>query len=180
MKHSSILLVAAACLVAQGASAHEHGSHSMFLNTSCDDPMRLARRHSVDDARFAITTENRKITLLLTDRVVAMQLSDRVMAKIDRKTREADDKDDDNALGQIIKDAVLTTVRTALNHSAECDLRDIESADFEDGEIIITTRSGERMFSHADIDHEEVMTNFSERDAREFVKQLRKRIGKGR
>lgn len=180
MKSLSILLVAAICLAAQGASAHEHDSHSLFLNTSCDDPMRLARRHDVDDARFAINTENRKITLLLTNRVVAMQLSDRVMAKIDRKTREADDEDDDNVLGQIIKEAVLTTVRTALNHSAECDLRDIESADYQDGQIIITTRGGERLFSHADIDHEAVMTNFSERDAREFVKELRKRIARGR
>ena len=180
MKSLGILLVAATCLVAQGASAHEHGSHSLFLNASCDDPMRLVRRHDLDEARLAINTENRKIILLLTDRVVALQLSDRVMAKIDRKTREAGDEDGDNMLGQIIKDAVLTTVRTALNHSAECDLRDIESADYRDGEMIITTRSGERLFSHADIDHEEVMTNFSERDAREFVKELRKRIDRGR
>ena len=132
------------------------------------------------DARLAIATENRKITLLLTDRVVAMQLSDRVLAKINRETRNAEDEDDDNVLGQVIKTAVLSTVRTALSHSAECDIRDLESADYKDGELIIMTRSGDRLFGHADIDHEEVMTNFSEPDAREFVKQLRKRIVRAR
>ena len=60
-----------------------------------------------------------------------------------------DEHDDDGVLGQVIKTAVLSTIRTALNHSA-------------------------------DIDKQEVMTNFSESDARRFVREVRKRIDRER
>ena len=42
MKSLSILLIAASCMVSQGASAGERGTHFSFLDASCEDPMRLA------------------------------------------------------------------------------------------------------------------------------------------
>src|SRR5207247_10052580 len=103
---------------------------------------------------------------------VAIQLSDRVLHKVNRKMRDADDEDD-NALGRAIKTAVLSGVRSLLNHSAECDIRDIAKADYRDGELILTARNGERIFASTEIGDEDVMHNFSESDARAFVRRLR-------
>jgi hypothetical protein len=146
---------------------------------SCDAPVRWAERHGAEDLRFAITTENREVVLILTDRVVAMQLSDRVLHKVNRKMRDADDKDD-NVLAHAIQTAVFTSVRSLLNHSAECDIRDIAKADYRDGELIMTARNGERIFARTHIDDEDVMRDFSESDARAFVRKLRQRMARER
>lgn len=178
MKSAPFILAAFTCLFAQGATAGEHASiHSSFnlCNISCDGPIRCAERHDARDTRLAITTDNGKVTLLLTDRVVAMQLSDRVLHKVERKLKDADDEDD-NGLGRVIKTAVLTSVLALLNHSAECDIRDIASADYRSGELILTARNGKRIFGHADIDDENIMRDFSESDARVFVQELRRRM----
>jgi hypothetical protein len=175
MKFALFVVAAFTCLMAHGASACDHKRLHSSFNASCDAPVHWADRYGAEDVRFAITTENRKVVLILTDRVVAMQLSDRVLHKMDRKMREAN-AEDDNAVGHAIKTAVFTTVRTLLNHSAECDIRDIAKADYRDGELILTAQNGKRIFAHTDIDDDNVMRNFSESDARAFVRQLRQRM----
>lgn len=169
---SAILLAALACLVAGTAFAGRIGPSLSF---SCDDPVRFASRHDGSDIRFAITNDSRKVMLLITDHVVAMQLSDRVLHKIDRKIKYAKDEDDEGALGGVIKSAVLTSVRSLLSQSAECDIQDIARADYRDGELILLTRDGDRLFA-SDDDDENVMEAFSESDARAFVRNLRRRM----
>lgn len=176
MKSALLVLVALAGLSAHDASACKKESDTT-INLSCDGPTRLADRYDADEARFAIVTDNRKVMLLITDDVVAMQLSDRVLRKVSRKMRDAKDEDD-GALAQAIRTAVLAGVRSALDHSAECDIRDIARADYRDGELILTGRNGKRLFGNAEIDGENVMRHFSPSDARAFVRQLRQRMGR--
>lgn len=179
MKRAPWVLAVMACLVASGASARERTTlcHSLV---SCEDPIRLAERHGADDTRLAITTRDRKVVLLLTDRVVAMQLSDRVLRKVDRKLEDVEDGDDDSVLGFVIKTAVLASVRSVLDHSLECDLRDLASADVRDGELILKARNGQRIFADTEIDDEHVMRAFSESDARSLVRELRRRLPRER
>lgn len=177
MKPARTILTLAAFACLSVPSAHACDSS---VNVDFDGPIRFTDRH-VDDARLSITTHNRKIDLVLTNRVVAMQLSDHVLHKIDRKMRlEAEDADDDNALGHAIKTAVFSGVRELLDHSATCDIRDIKRADYRDGEIVLVARNGKHLFAKTDFDDENVMADFSASDAREFVRQLRDQMARVR
>lgn len=172
MRSAPFVSAAFALLIAQGASACDHDSfHS---SVSCQRPARWSQRHDAGETRFAIENVNRKVVLLLTDRVVAMQLSDRVMHRVDRKMRDAED--DENALGQVIKTAVLSSVRSVLSHSIECDIRDITRADYRNGELILTARNGRHLFASRYDDDADVMRTFSESDARAFVRAVNERI----
>jgi hypothetical protein len=177
MKFAPFVLAAFACLIAHGASAGEQESANSSFNISCDPPARWAERHGAKDVRYSITTDNREVVLLLTDRVVAMQLSDRVLHKVNRKMKKEGDEDD-NALGRAIKTAVLSGVRALLRHSVECDIRDLAKADYRDGELILTARNGKRIFAPTEAGDENVMRDFSESDARAFVRKLRQRMAR--
>jgi hypothetical protein len=175
MKRALFLVAALFSLMAQSASACDRSRPSAF-GMALDEPVRLADRHDLDDARFVITNENRKVVLLLTDRVVAMQLSDKVLRKIDRKRGDIDSDGDDHLLGRAIKNAVLASVRSILSHSAEVKMRDIESAEYRHGEIILIAKNGDRIFANSSVDDDDVMRSFSEPDAKEFVRELRHRL----
>src|SRR5262249_45722876 len=98
-------------------------------DVDCDPPARWSARHDPEDARFAITTENGEVTLLLTHDVVAMQLSDHTFHHVDRELRkkERDHEDDDNPIAEAISTAILSGVRALLDHSAECPIREVKA-----------------------------------------------------
>jgi hypothetical protein len=171
MRLAFAALALAALLPAGPALAHD--AHGVRLNRfDCDDPLRWAARHDASRARHAITTEDGKVTLVLTDRVVALQLSDRTMRKLDRELRRERREDDDGPLGEAIKAAVLGTVRSALDHSAECPLRELRDVRYEDGRLVFVTHDGERLFERIEVDDESVLEAFDPGDAREFVREF--------
>ena len=178
MKRVPILvaLAALASLVAFGAPAGacSKKNKSSSYAVSFNEPVHFTDRYDLRDADFAISTSNRKVDLLLTERGVALQLSDRVLRKIDRKERDFDE--DDTRLGSIIKTAVLSSVRSVLSHSAECDYSDIKSVDYKNGELIIKSWDGDRLFVEKNTDDDHVMRQFSDDDARDFVLALRSRL----
>lgn len=177
---TALLLVVA--LASTGPLAHEANAgecQNCNFSLSTDAPVRCAARHRADEVRFSIKTDNRNAVLLLTDDVVALQLSDRVLHKLDRKMREAEDEED-CGLGSVIKTAVLASVRSLLDHSADCDIADISFADYRDGELVLRGPNGEHIFANASIDDEEVMRSFSESDARAFVRELRRQMERKR
>ena len=178
LARASILLLA--LLPAGPALAHE--SRGVRVNHfDCDDPLRWAARHDAARARHAITTEDGKVTLVLTDRVVAFQLSDRTMRKLDRELHRArHEDDDDGGIGEAIRTAVLGTVRSVLEHSAECPVRELRDVRYEDGRLVFVARDGERLFENFEVDDDDVLESFDPRDAREFVRQFhRLRAGRG-
>ena len=175
MKIAPLVLAAVTLAPAPYAFAHTHDeSCSAVHMTSCSPPVRWAARHDVGDARLAITTEDRDATLLLTDEVVAVQLSDRALHRVQRKLQQQLDEDDDNALAQSIKAVVFAGVRTLLDHSAECRIRDLRDASYEDGRLVFTTESGKCVFADLDVNDGDVMQGFKERDARAFVEEFRR------
>lgn len=171
MKSAALVLAGLLGLVAPAAMAGES------FSLSCDPPVRVADRYRAGEEDFAITTESRKVVLLMTDRVVALQLSDRVLDKLSRKMKDERDEND-NVLGHAFKSAVLTGVHSMLSHSAECPIREIARADYRDGELILESKSGKRIFGEPDIDDDNVMTSFAPADAKLFVRELRKRMAK--
>lgn len=174
MKLAVAALALLALLPAGPSLAHEKASIRLNPDFDCNEPTRWAQRHAAGEARIAITTEDGKVTLLLTDRVVAIQLSDRTMRKLDRELHRArhEDEDDDGPLGEAIKAAVIGAVKSMLDHSAECPLRELRDVRYEDGRLEIIARDGDRIFDRLEVDDDDVLESFDARDAEAFVREF--------
>jgi hypothetical protein len=179
MKTVPIVLATLALVPALSQPVHACDKHrSSFNSDCCEPPARWASRHDTRDARFYINTEGGKASLLITNSVVAVQLSDKTINKVHRKFRESENEDSDNTLGHAIKVAVFSAVRLALDHSAECPIRDIRDVDYHNGRLVITTEDGKRLFEDMDVSDDDVLASFSERDALAFVKEFRRAKGR--
>jgi hypothetical protein len=139
---------------------------------ACDRYVRWTEHHDPDDARLAITSEDGNVTLLLTDREVAVQLSERTLHKVNRELRDKE-RDQDNVLGSAIVAAVTGTVRELIEKSFECRIRDLRDVSYEDGRLQFIGRNGRPVFERVDINDSDLATAFSERDARRFVSEFR-------
>jgi hypothetical protein len=174
MKSALLALALLVLLPAGAVSAHETSCLRIGHSFDCDSPLRWAPRHDAGEARIAITTQDGKVTLVLTDGALAFQLSDRTMRKIDREMKRArhEHEDDDGPLGEAIKTAVLSSVRSVLDHSAECPLREIRDVRCVDGRLVIVSRDGDRLFENLDVDDEDVLDSFDPRNAAAFADEF--------
>lgn len=180
MKRFALPLALAAALAAAPVHAHSHEGRGVTLNGfTCEDPAYWADRVSAREARAAITTIDGKVTLVLTDDVLAMQLSERTMRKVERELHKArhEHEDDDGVIGEAIKTAVLGAVHSLLDHSAECRLRDVRDVRWESGRLVIVARDGQRLFEKVEVDDEDVLESFDAAEAREFVREFRRLRG---
>ena len=160
----ALLALVALPALPTGAVAHA-------CDTSCGHHVRWADHHSVGGARVAITSVDGNVTLLLTDRVVAFQLSDRKVHQVERALKDKKDEQD-NWLGSVIVTAVVGTVRQFIDNSFECRVRDLRDVTYENGQLSFIARDGRHVFEDADIDGSDLSTIFSERDARRFVREF--------
>jgi hypothetical protein len=151
------------------------GATSLSLS---GDYVHWSGHHNPEDARLAITTEDGKVTLLLTDRVVALQLSERTIHHVRRELRDKEDEERDNVLGMAIASAVIGTVRELIDDSFACCVHDVRDVTYQDGRLRFTGRNGKPVFEDTDIDDTDVMAAFSERDARAFVREFRRLKGR--
>lgn len=175
MKLAPALLALSLLLPSAPALAHDTGCVRVS-RFGCADPLRWADRHDDGDARFAITTVDGKVTLLLTDGVVAMQLSNRTMRRLDREMHRArhEDDDDDGPLADAIRTAVIGTVQSVLDHRAECPLREIRDVRYERGRLVIVSRGGRRLFERIEVNDDDVLESFDPRDAADFAREFRR------
>ncbi len=163
---------------AQSALAHRGCSASAVCSTDwCGSCTRFAARHDAGNARLAITTQDGDATLILTSDVVAVQLSEAKFREVIRKLRD-EEYADDNPLARVIKTAVLSSVRSLLNHSAEVRIRDLRDVVYEDGRLVFITESGQHVFRHVDVGDRSVLDEFSESDARAFVREFHRVKGR--
>jgi hypothetical protein len=170
---SALLLIPAHSAV---ASAQRHGTHiEIDDGDHHDSPARPGPRHDLRDARFAITTTDDVASLLLTRRVLALQLTDHGLGRIGREMDEDDDDGDGDGgfIGRMVASVVKSSVRSILRRSLEIPIDDVRSVDLRGGRLVITTEDGDRVFEQVEIDDTDVMESFSRRDAEEFVRQFR-------
>jgi hypothetical protein len=157
-----------------GSAAARESSDLSLRSSCCTAPMRWGTRHDLRDARISIRTRDGGAVLLLTDEVVAVQLSDRALRDLRREMRDKEDEDDDSALARAIKVAVLSGVRELLSNSAECPVREVGDVEYRNGHLIITTRDDETIFDDMELSDHEVMDDFAPSDARAFVRAFRR------
>jgi hypothetical protein len=163
----SVLAILAAAVGISSACDRKNAS----FNIDMDSAVHWAPRHDLDDAILAITTRDGDVTLLLTNDVIAMQLSDRKLHRIRREMREDRDQDEDNVLASAIRAVVTSSMHAMLRHSAECPLQNIDEVQYKDGRLTIVTTDDERWYTDNKPD-KIVLDGFSEKDARAFVTAL--------
>jgi hypothetical protein len=169
------LLLSASIALCAATAARACERHSVYsASWHCGSQTRIAPRHDAGSARIAITTEDGLSTLVLTNDVVALQLSDHTFKRMERRFREAEE-DDNGALGNVIKSAVFASVRSALDHSTECPIRRIRSVSYRDGRLELVTDRDRLVFSDVHMNEDEdTLSSFSERDALAFVREFRR------
>ncbi len=166
------VLLLGALLSPQPGHARDREPEVRMNSSCCDEPTRWGPRHEPRSRQFEVLTENGKASLVLTREVVALQLSDRTMHKVDRELRRKD-REDDGPIGEVIRGAVLGGVRALLDHSAECDLRDVRSVRYEAGRLVFIGTDGHRLFERLEMNDDDVLEGFSERDALAFIREFR-------
>jgi len=175
MKLASLALAALLVVPAHQAAAQRHdGAHVQIGDIDGGDVARPGPRHSLQDAHLAITTTDDAAALVLTRSVVALQLTDRTLRKVnDEMRRDARDDDNDGVLASMIAGAVRGTVGNMLRRSIEVPIRELASVEYRNGRLEFTTEDGERIFDRAEINGTDLTASFSPADARAFVREFR-------
>jgi len=171
MKKASLVLGLSAALVLPALTATSPAQACRHGFNLSGDHVRFADHQNLSDARYAITTEDGKVTLVLTDDDVAIQLSDRTLHRVQRELQDKEEEDD-NFLASIIKTVVIGTVGEIIDHSFACPVRKLRDVSYQDGRLVLIDKNGSHVFADADIDDSDVLASFSEKDARNFVREF--------
>jgi hypothetical protein len=174
---AALLLLPLLAVPARAVSAqnHDHRGPRVSVSTGSDDdsPGRIGPRRHPRDARSAIATRDGMVALMLTHDAVAMQLTDRGLRDIGRDMDE-DMEEEDGFLAGIIQAAVRSSVTTMLKRSVEYPVSEIRDVSYRDGRLVFTSEDGERVFDSVSVNDTDVMTSFSDTDARTFVREFRR------
>ena len=171
---AALLLLPLLAVPARAVEAQDHGTRvSVSTGSDDDSPGRIGPRRHPRDARAAIATRDGKVALLLTRDAVAMQLTDRGLREIGRDMDE-DGDEEDGFLAGIIQAAVRSSVTTMLKRSVEVPVSEIRDVEYRGGRLVFTGEDGERVFDHVTVNDTDVMTSFSDADARAFVREFRR------
>jgi hypothetical protein len=153
-----VLLLSTA--VAFGGEKVEQGISISF--DSDDARSRVAPRHALREARVAVATRDGGAVLLLLDDVVAVQLSDATLAKIDTE-------DDANLLAEML----VAGIRAVAKKSVEYPIAHIRSAEIRNGVLVLTNDEGQPVFSETKVNGSNVTRDIPAADAARFVRAFR-------
>ena len=160
----TLLAAALALALAAPALGGKADHEEIRISFDSDDPrVEIGDRLATAGARVAVTTSNGAGTLLLTGKVVAVQLSDAVMTKI-RAEKDA----------SLLEKLIVSGVRLALDGSIEYPVAHIRNAEISDGVLVLTSDEGKRVFDKVTIDGENVTHCLSTVDAARFVREFRR------
>ena len=70
-------------------------------------------------------------------------------------------------------DAVFSSVRSMLDHSMNYPIRDMDRVEYTNGRLELIGEDGRRVFRHVNVHDDDMMSCFSERDARAFVREFK-------
>ena len=157
-----IPMLALALLLWGGAASADGISISL---SSEDSRTTMGRRRDVREARLAIQTRDRSTVLMLTDSVLAIQLTDATLGKVE--------PEDENA--GFLEELVAASVRIAVGKSVEVPLANIRSVEYRDGALHIVNDQNKPVFTNVKVNGTDVLRGFSRVDAERFVKAFRAR-----
>ena len=163
---SAVLGLAFAAQPVQAQSRHDNDSEA-----------RVVERQPLRRASSAIQTRGGEVALLLIDRHLVMQLTDRGLSQIDREM-EHDAKKEESGFARFVSGMVRSGVRTLLDRGIEYPLSELREARYENGRLVLEDREGNAIFKDVQVNDIQVMESFSPAEARAFaarVNQARRR-----
>jgi hypothetical protein len=161
-----IPVVALALLLWGGVASAEDG---ISISLSSDDPRaEMGPRYDARDAQVAIRTRDRSAMLLLVDDVIAVQLSDATLAKMESEKKKKKETG-------FFEELVLAGVRMAVGKSVEYPIAAIRSVDYRDGVLRIVNDQNKPVFAELKVNGTEILRDFSSADAAKFVAAVRAR-----
>lgn len=163
MRTPATFLLALVVAAAPFATAGEKKEGISIRIDSEDSRAKIAPRRLAREARLAIPTRRGAVTLLLTDEVVAVQLSDHTMAKVEAEPDAG-----------FLEELIVSGVRLAVGKSIEVPITDLRSAEVRGGVLVLTTNEGKPAFDGVEVDGENVTHGVSRADADRFVRAFRK------
>jgi hypothetical protein len=147
------------------AAAHTAVAGDISIGLSSNDSrVELASRRNPRNAQLAITSRDGSTVLMLTKDVVAMQLSDAALAKL-----EAEEKKEDL---NFLEELILAGVQLAVGKSMEYPLANMK-ADYRNGALFFANEKNEPIFTEVKVNGVEILKNFSAADASRFVAAVR-------
>lgn len=167
-----VFFVSAALALALAAQPAE----AQRRNDSGSDA-RVVERQPLRRASSAIETRGGEVALLLIDRRLVMQLTDRGLGEIDRDM-ERDAKKEESGFARFVSGMVRSGVRSLLDRGIEVPLSEIREARYANGRLILEDRDGDELFKDVQVNDIQVMESFSPAEARAFaarVNQARRR-----
>ncbi|NBC64189.1 MAG: hypothetical protein GVY07_00830 [Bacteroidetes bacterium] len=127
-----------------------------------------------DDAEFAMTTHEGSVDLMLTDKSIVIQFSDRFLSDLDNEIRS--EADEASVLAEVLTSMISSGVNSLLNHALEIPLREIRQVYYKDGTLHIIDYDGEEIFGELEVDDVYIMEDFTRRDALQFVTEAERRM----
>jgi hypothetical protein len=160
-----IPVVALALLLWGGVASAKDG---ISISLSSDDPRaEMGPRYDARDAQVAIRTRDRSAMLLLVDDVIAVQLSDATLAKMESEKKKKETG--------FFEELVLAGVRMAVGKSVEYPIAALRSVDYRDGVLRIVNDQNKPVFAELKVNGTEILRDFSSADAARFVAAVRAR-----
>lgn len=168
-------ILLAALLIPMQSTAQHHDF--MFGNDDIDADVtdRLEPR----DAEFAMTTREGSVDMMVTDRAILIQFSDRFMDNLEEEIHNEDDQyeyEEASVLADVFKSMITSGVRSLLDHALTIPLHEIQEAYYDNGRIYLIDYEDEEIFGDLKIEDVDVMEDFFRRDARRFVSAVERRM----
>lgn len=154
------LLVLLPCTAVSASDAKKPGVTLSF--NSDDSRTKLAPRHTASDSRIAITSRDRSTMLLMTNDVVAIQLSDATIHKMHSSADEG-----------FFEGLITSGVRYTLGKAVEFPLAGVKSVEVRDGVLRVTSDQNKPVFDNVKVNGSDVFRDFSAADAARFASAFR-------
>ena len=167
----ALVLVCAALALAAPA-------HAQRGQPGNDSDTRIVERQPLRRATSAIETRGGEVALLLIDRKLVMQFTDRGLSQIEREMDD-DAKKEESGFARVVAGMVRGGVRSMLDRGIEYPVSELREARYEDGRLVLKNREGKSIFADVRVNDIQVMESFSPAEARAFaarVNQARRRV----
>jgi len=158
------LATCALVLFLSGGVALAGDGISISLNSE-DSRTELGPRHDVRDARMAITSRDGSAVLLLLDDVVAMQLTDRALARMESEKKEMN----------FLEELLVAGVKLAVGKSVEYPIASIRTFEYRDGALRVIGADNKPVFTEIKVNGTDVLRDFSRADVVRFAAALKRR-----
>lgn len=136
----------------------------------------IVSRMKLSDAKVAITTRAESVDLLLTNEMIVLQFTDSFLDQISDEIEGNNESNEASAIGEILRSALSSGIRTMLDHGIGIPLYEISKIYYENGRLIILNMKEEELFEDLDVNDKQVMEDFTRRDARRFVAEAERNL----